>query len=130
MPTRFLLFFLAFSISSCFSNKRHQGQDLYVQHCAGCHGDQGQGLARLIPPLAGSDYLAAHRAELPCLLSHGMNHAIVVNGIAYQGVMPGNDSLNNPARMTNLLNYLENRWGNHARPRTISAVDTALQACP
>ncbi len=120
---------LAFSLGSCFSNKQHQGERLYAQHCAGCHGDQGQGLERLIPPLAGADYLTAHRAELPCLLRHGLNYAIVVNGVAYQGVMPGADSLS-PARMTNLLNYVESHWGNVAKPRTIAGVDAALQACP
>ena len=48
-------------LPGCFTNKQHQGERLYVQHCSGCHGEQGQGLGTLIPPLAGSDYLAQHR---------------------------------------------------------------------
>ena len=119
---------LALVLPSCFSNNRHQGQRLYVQHCAGCHGDQGQGLARLIPPLAGADYLANHRAELACLVRNGQNEVIVVNGVGYHNVMPGNKALS-PAQLTNLLNYVESHWGNEASPRTITDVQRQLEAC-
>ena len=122
------LLFFALALPGCFSNNRHQGQRLYAQHCASCHGDQGQGLARLIPPLAGSDYLADHRAELPCLLRNGQNAVIVVNGVGYHNVMPGNKALS-PAQLTNLLNYIESHWGNEAPPRTIRDVEQQLEAC-
>ncbi len=116
------------TLPGCFSNNRNQGEKLYAKSCAGCHGDQGQGLGRLIPPLAGADYLARHRAELPCILRYGQHEEIVVNGIAYHNVMPGNDSLT-VARMTNLLNYIENHWGNKAVPRTIRDVQQQLDSC-
>lgn len=119
---------LALLLPGCFSNNRHQGQRLYAQHCAGCHGEQGQGLARLIPPLAGADYLAKHRAELPCLLRDGQQQVIVVNGVSYHHVMPGNPTLS-PAQLTNLLNFLENHWGNHAPLRTIRDVQQQLDGC-
>jgi mono/diheme cytochrome c family protein len=122
----------AFSLllSGCFSNSRNQGERLYATNCASCHGDQGQGLARLIPPLAGADYLATHRDELPCLLRHGQSHAIVVNGVSYQQVMPGNAQLS-PSQLTNLLNYIESHWGNQSpAPRTIPEVQQQLQLCP
>ena len=75
-----------------------------------------------------ADYLALHRYELPCLIRHGMNHPIVVNGVPYQQVMPG-DSLS-AARITNLLNYVENHWGNQHTPRTIRETADLLRACP
>ena len=115
-------------LPSCFAEDRNQGKTLYVNNCSGCHGEQGQGLGRLVPPLAGADYLARHRYELPCLIRHGMNHPIVVNGVPYQQVMPG-DSLS-AARITNLLNYVENHWGNHHTPRTIRETADLLRACP
>ena len=120
---------LALALPSCFSNNRHQGQRLYEQKCSGCHGEQGQGLGRLIPPLAGADYLANHRSELPCLLRNGQNEVIVVNGIGYHNVMPGNKALS-PAQLTNLLNYIESHWGNEAKPRTIREVQQQLESCP
>ena len=57
-----------------------------------------------------------------------MNHPIVVNGVAYQQVMPG-DSLS-AARLTNLLNYVENSWGNEHPRRTITETAELLRACP
>ncbi len=123
----------ALSLPGCFSNNRHQGARLYAEACAGCHGDAGQGLGRLIPPLAGADYLALHRAELPCLLRRGVHGPMTVNGVLYNQVMPAarvNDKQLSPARLTNLLNYIENNWGNHAAPRTIQEVERQLTACP
>ncbi|WP_426060062.1 c-type cytochrome [Hymenobacter sp. B1770] len=119
---------LATVLPGCFSSNKNQGERLYVQHCSGCHGDQGQGLARLIPPLAGADYLADHRAELPCLLRNGQNEVIVVNGVGYHHIMPGNKALS-PAQLTNLLNYIESHWGNESVPRTIREVQQQLEAC-
>lgn len=121
------------SLPGCFSNNRHQGPRLYAEACAGCHGDAGQGLARLIPPLAGADYLTRHRAELPCLLRRGAHGPLTVNGILYNQVMPAaraDDRELSPARLTNLLNYIENSWGNHAPPRTIQEVERELAGCP
>ncbi|MDB5233412.1 MAG: hypothetical protein JWR44_405 [Hymenobacter sp.] len=132
MRLRFWVFagsvLLTILLPGCFSNNRHQGQRLYAQNCAGCHGDQGQGLAKLIPPLAGADYLVDHRAELACLLRNGQNEVIVVNGIAYHNVMPGNKTMST-AQLTNLLNYIESHWGNEAAPRTIRDVQQQLDSC-
>ena len=132
MPPRSLIFgvvaLLATVLPGCFSNNRHQGEKLYALHCASCHGEQGQGLARLIPPLAGSDYLVDHRAKLACLLRNGQNEVIVVNGVAYHNIMPGNKTMS-VAQLTNLLNYIESHWGNEATPRTIRDVQTQLDSC-
>jgi mono/diheme cytochrome c family protein len=119
---------LAAALPGCFSSKKNQGEKLYVQHCAGCHGDQGQGIARLIPPIAGADYLAKHRAELPCIIRNGQHENIVVNGIEYSHIMPGHKSLSH-AQLTNLLNYIESHWGNESSPRTIREVQRQLEAC-
>lgn len=130
MPLRRLLpgLLLLLALPGCFSNNRHQGEKLYAKNCASCHGDQGQGIGRLIPPLAGSDYLTDHRTELPCLLRNGQNEVIVVNGVGYHNVMPSNKGLS-PAQLTNLLNYIESHWGNEAAPRTIREVQAQLDKC-
>ena len=39
-----LLPLLGLLLPGCFSNKQHQGQQLYAAQCASCHGEQGQGL--------------------------------------------------------------------------------------
>ena len=124
-------------LPGCFTNKQHQGERLYGQHCAGCHGEQGQGLGTLIPPLAGSDYLAQHAAQLSCIVRQGLRGPIVVNGVSYNQVMLGvQDTATHkhlsPAQITNLLNYIESHWGNHPGPagsRTIAGTQAELRAC-
>lgn len=124
-------------LPGCFTNKQHQGERLYVQHCSGCHGEQGQGLGTLIPPLAGSDYLAQHREQLGCIIRQGLRGPIVVNGVRYNQQMLGvQDTATHkhlsPAQITNLLNYLESHWGNRpgpAGPRTIAETQAQLRAC-
>ena len=123
-------------LGSCFTTKSHQGEKLYVQNCAGCHGEQGQGLGQLVPPLAAADYLAAHAAELPCLIRQGLRGPIVVNGVRYNGWMVGvQDTVAHkklsPAQLTNLLNYVESHWGNRpgpGGPRTIAGTEAQLRA--
>jgi mono/diheme cytochrome c family protein len=130
LPNRLLIWpLLLLALPSCFTDKQNQGQKLYAEHCASCHGDQGQGLAQLIPPLAGSDYLKQHRDYLPCLIRRGQTGAITVNGIVYNQVMPGHAELS-PAKLMNLLKYIENEWGNQGTPRTITEVEMQLKACP
>ncbi|WP_235917500.1 c-type cytochrome [Hymenobacter busanensis] len=115
-------------LSGCFTDRQNEGQRLYAQRCASCHGDQGQGLRRLIPPLAGADYLKTHRTQLPCLIQHGQQGPMVVNGIEYNQVMPAQHDLTD-AQITNLLNYVQTHWGNRLEPYTISEVTTLLVPC-
>jgi mono/diheme cytochrome c family protein len=129
--------FLLMLLPSCFTNKGHQGERLYAQHCASCHGEQGEGLGQLIPPLAKSDYLAQHTGSLACIVRQGLRGPIVVNGVSYNQVMLGvQDTATHrhlsPAQITNLLNFLESHWGNHpgpAGPRTIAGTEAELSAC-
>ncbi len=143
-PLRLLIRWLAPTLAvgllllpGCFTNKGHQGERLYGQHCASCHGEQGEGLGQLIPPLAKSDYLAQHAGSLACIVRQGLRGPIVVNGVSYNQVMLGvQDTATHrhlsPAQITNLLNFLESHWGNHpgpAGPRTIAGTETELAAC-
>ncbi len=114
--------------AGCFSNRQNEGATLYQTHCANCHGEQGQGLRRLIPPVAAADYVARHRAALPCLIRRGLNGPLVVNGIEYNQVMAGHEDLTD-SQITNLLNFVQQSWGNHNEPYTIREVSTLLAPC-
>ena len=113
---------------SCSPSRLHDGAHLYATHCASCHGTQGEGLRRLIPPLAGADYLLTHRAGLPCLVRKGQRRSIVVNGIEYNQYMPGNEGLTD-SEIANLLNYVQQQWGNQGRPYTIREASALLGTC-
>ena len=90
--------------------------------------EDGRGLRRLIPPVAQSDYLVKHRQQLPCLIQHGMEGAIVVNGKKYQQKMPGAENLN-PDQITNLLNFVQTNFGNSNERFTIPEVAAMLDSC-
>jgi mono/diheme cytochrome c family protein len=125
------------ALPSCFTNKQNQGERLYGQHCASCHGEQGEGIGQLIPPLAGSDYLAQHPGQLACIVRVGLKGPITVNGVGYNQLMLGVQDTTthhqlSPAQITNLLNFIESHWGNHPGPagvRTIAGTEAELRAC-
>lgn len=71
------------------------GEKLYQMNCVNCHKEDGQGLARLIPPLANADYFAEDSSKLICLMKFGLEGSIVVNGIEYNQPMPANMNLTN-----------------------------------
>jgi mono/diheme cytochrome c family protein len=132
-----LLLAALLALPSCFTNKQNQGERLYGQHCASCHGEQGQGIGQLIPPLAGSDYLAQHPGQLACIVRVGLKGPITVNGVGYNQLMLGVQDTTthhqlSPAQITNLLNFIESHWGNHPGPagvRTIAGTEAELRAC-
>ena len=124
----FLLFF--FGIVSCSSEKTYgEGKELYRIHCSGCHGNVGQGLESLIPPLAGADILINSSANAACWIRNGMEGKIIVNGIEFDNAMPANKRLS-ATEIVNILNYIRNAWGNKNKFITLEEVNKALKNCP
>ncbi len=64
------------------------GARVYKLNCANCHQENGEGLAQLMPPLQNSDWFKPNLKELPCLIKHGQNTPMQVNGITYKQAMP------------------------------------------
>ncbi|MEZ0387311.1 MAG: PQQ-dependent sugar dehydrogenase [Verrucomicrobium sp.] len=64
------------------------GAELYRQHCAICHGMEGQGIPGVFPPLAKSDFLVESRDKALRAPLEGLFGKITVNGVAYEGGMP------------------------------------------
>ncbi|MEQ9104812.1 MAG: copper-containing nitrite reductase [Rhodothermales bacterium] len=86
------------------------GARLFASNCAACHQPEGQGLAGVFPPLAGSDYLLQDPTRAINAVVHGLSGEIVVNGETYNGVMPGvrlSDS-----EVAAVMTYVLNSWGN------------------
>ncbi len=116
-------------LTACEGTRYQQGENLYRTYCANCHMEDGTGLERLIPPLAGSDWLRDHQDTLPCIIRNGMHGPIVVNGITYEGEMPSNKQLN-PVLINNLINYINHAWGNDFGEADIRRTEAALERCP
>jgi mono/diheme cytochrome c family protein len=106
-----------------------EGQRLYTKHCSGCHGEQGEGLQELIPPLAGAEIFLAAGPNAACWISNGMEGKIIVKGVEFDNAMPAIKQLSN-IEIANILNYSLNSWGNNHRFITPEEIKTIIKSCP
>lgn len=129
-------FFCALLIVGCHTlfisceekNPYNQGKIMYENFCENCHMEDGSGLAQVIPPLAGSDYLLKYPEKLPCLIRAGIKGEMVVNGITYDTEMPGVPRLSE-FEITNIINYINTAWGNTVPIEKHTNVRNALKEC-
>ena len=129
MLYKILLFSIILSSATACDDQTYQsGGRVYKTMCANCHMDSGEGLGALIPPLAGSDYLGKNRDLLPCIIRHGLRDTIVVNGKIYAENMAGMPGISD-IQITNLLNYINNTWGNNNPAYSFEEVEGLLKQC-
>lgn len=114
--------------SACDYKPRNQGRVLYEQECASCHMENGQGLGELMPPVAKADYVIEHQDQLACIIRNGMTGKIIVNGVEYDGEMPGN-SLLTDVEITNLIHYIIEVLNEKENTQTIVEVREQLSNC-
>ncbi len=105
-----------------------QGKALYTSYCSNCHQDNGEGLGKLYPPLAQSDYMMNKLPETICLIKNGIKGEIVVNDVAYNQQMPGISQLTN-LEIAEISTYIYNSWGNTIGFVTLNEVDKSLNNC-
>ncbi len=105
-----------------------EGQLLYQQHCTNCHQATGQGLRRLYPPLANSDFMLNNMEAVICLIKNGISGKIIVNGVEYNQAMPGVSRLTN-LEIAEIATYIYNSWGNTAGQITTEKVEAVLKTC-
>ncbi len=114
---------------SCDYKPRNQGKTLYKQYCLSCHMDNGEGLGKLFPPIRNSDYLLQNPAELACLIRHGIEGEIIVNGVEYEGQMGGNLQLTD-VEITNRIQYILVEMNAQEKAFTALEVKAQLGNCP
>ena len=90
--------------------------------------ENGQGLGKLIPPVANSDYVVNHREDLACLIRNGIEGEIIVNGQNYSGEMDGNSQLTE-IEINNLVHYILVDLNQQKDPYQISEVRAQLERC-
>ncbi len=124
----FLLFLSSgMAIYGCKNKTYSQGERLYTAHCANCHMEDGKGLAKLIPPLANSDYLKLNQDLIPCIIRNGQSGEITVNGTIYNQEMPGEKYTD--IQINNMINYINTAWGNDIPTVTITDTKERLSNC-
>lgn len=84
---------------------QNPGASTYQSHCASCHGLKGEGIGKLVPPLANTDWLEANHHQIPCIIQNGIKDSILINGIWYkEEMLPHNDL--NAIQIANVTNYI------------------------
>lgn len=117
-----------FVVSKILSNiSSNPAQQSYEKHCASCHGADGMGFEKLIPPLANADWLAENQDILVCVLRDGIDHKIEVNGVTYDQPMDGIQL--NDIQLFNIINYINTSWGNDIERTTMIKVKEELKNC-
>jgi mono/diheme cytochrome c family protein len=96
------------------------GARLYAAQCAACHQQNGQGLAGNFPPLADSEWVVGEKSAqlLPRILLYGLNGAVQVRGLPYNGQMPAFGQTWRDNQIAAVLTYIRASWGNSAPPIT------------
>lgn len=87
------------------------GRDLYIQHCQNCHGEAGEGLENLIPPLSDTAYLKENRKNLACFIKNGMTGKIKVDGREFDDKMPSHEEFTD-IDLAQLIVFITNSYGN------------------
>ena len=91
-----------------------RGHGLYIDDCAGCHMDNGEGIAGAFPPLKGNNVVQASDAEtLVHVILSGQKTAVTTQkptGLA----MPAFDWKLSDVEVADLATYVRNAWGNRA----------------
>ena len=96
--------------------QRELGAALYTEHCAACHGAQGQGAAGAYPALAGNaTVLSPYTGNLVQSLVHGGFTPVSRNNPRPYGMPP--QALSD-AELAAVLSHLRQSWGNQAGPLT------------
>ena len=124
------IWFIALLIMSCEhqSSTYNEGKKTYSIHCEHCHMKDGKGFEELYPPLANSDALTTLEARIACIIRNGIEGEMTVNGKVYNMAMPENKTLN-AIEITNVINYINNSWGNELGFTSLESIKRNLQEC-
>lgn len=100
-----------------------EGAAVYATHCAGCHGQDGEGTPGLFPPMKGDPVVtAADPARHIGIVLFGLKHA-PINGTTYGAEMPAHKDDLTDGEIAAVVNHERTSWGNHAP--TVTAGDVA-----
>lgn len=87
-----------------------RGSEIYTDFCISCHLPNGNGVERIYPPLAKSDYLMKNREASIKGIKYGQEGEIIVNGKKYNSNMAALGLSDN--EVADVMNYITNSWGN------------------
>jgi mono/diheme cytochrome c family protein len=110
-----------------FNRYYSAGTAIYQAHCENCHGEKGEGLQSLIPPLTDSTYLKNNRTSLTCYLKNGLKGKLTVHSRSFEGEMPASDL--SPIEIAKVLTYVTNSFGNKMGLINLQEVQNSIEKC-
>lgn len=126
-----LLMALVYSCQSdssiAFKQYYSAGSMVYQAHCQNCHGNKGEGLGGLIPPLTDTASIKTYKTKLPCIIQNGLNGKITVSGKSFDGQMPASGLT--PIEIAQVATYVTNSFGNNLGVVTGDDVTEDLTRC-
>lgn len=125
VPIAFFAFFLYMAF--VYPETTHPGKPLYAQHCSSCHGDHGEGVQLLIPPLAKSDFAVQHFDSIPCWIKNGMDRPITVNDRRFEQTMY--PIAIDEVQTANIINYIQAEFLHTGHPVDEAWVKEKLKNC-
>lgn len=105
-----------------------EGKRLYDIYCSNCHQKDGQGLARLYPPLRNSDYLLPNKEKVICGMRYGQQGEIIVNGISFNQPMPANLNITD-LEIAEIATYVYTEFADSVQIITINEVRDIMENC-
>jgi mono/diheme cytochrome c family protein len=103
------------------------GRDIYIAQCQNCHGEKGEGLGALTPPLTDSVFMKANKQQLACFIKNGMSTPLTVHGKVYEGKMPAFNMAD--IDIAQVVVYITNAFGHQQGMYTNEQVAADLKNC-
>jgi mono/diheme cytochrome c family protein len=94
-----------------------RGKKIFLANCATCHQPNGMGVPGQYPPLAGSEYVNGGTRRLGMIVLKGLQGPLTVKGAQFgTAVMQPWDKTLTDARISDVLTYIRQEWGNKGGP--------------
>jgi|SRR5687768_3152670 len=103
-----------------------RGKKSYEKHCANCHGQKGEGLQLLIPPLTDPTWM--NNDSIVCIIRGGLDGPIQVNGQTYSGRMTGNLKIEED-EIADLVSYIRHEFIHQPQKMTVKDVKNGNLKC-
>ncbi len=106
-----------------------RGKEKYLQFCAGCHAENGEGIGGLAPALSDSPWVNDSAVQLALIIVQGLSGPLTLHGQTWDGVMPPHGAIPDLQEqgLADLLSYLRSSWANKSGPITYAEIEDTLE---
>lgn len=102
-----------------------QGGKIYSTHCASCHGQRGEGVPGVFPPMKGDPVVIDKDPGRHIrVVLYGLSGE-TINGVRYTASMPAHANVFSDAEIAAVINHERLSWGNSAptiTPQDVAAI--------